>query len=77
MYLACGRFSCFLDLSIFFAAAAWSRKDRFCLLVEMDLLARCLEKLSLWWVRRANMMSFSGPQKASEGKLCPVGGGVY
>lgn len=70
-----GGFWGFLDLS-FFAAAEWSRNDRFCLLVEKDLLARCLEKLSLWCVRRANMMSFWFA-KDFRGKLCPVGGGVY
>ena len=67
-YLGWGGFSCFLDLSIFFAFAAWSRNDRFCLLVEIDLLARCFEKLSLWWVRRANMAGFWS-DKASEGSL--------
>lgn len=74
--LPCGGFSCFLDLSIFLAAAAWSRNDRFCLLVEIDLLARCLEKLSLWCVRRAHMMSF-WCAKVFRAKPCPVGGAVY
>ena len=49
-----GRF----DLSDFFVAVACSRKDRFCLLVDVDLVVRYLEKLSsLWWGRRANMMT--------------------
>ena len=49
-HLPMGELSAFIvnDFSIFFEAAAWSRKDLLpVLLVETDLLARCLEKLSL------------------------------
>jgi len=52
-----------LAFSPFFAAEAFSRKDRFCLLVEglfveVDFVALYLVKLSsLCWVRRANMMT--------------------
>lgn len=49
-HLPMGGLSVFLvkDFSIFFEAAAWSRKDLLpALLDETDLPARCLEKLSL------------------------------
>lgn len=45
-----GRLSAgFFGFSIRFVAlvAAWSRKERLVRLVEIDLLARCFEKLSL------------------------------
>ena len=48
-HLPIGGLSVFFEKdSAFFAAEAWSRKDRLpCLLVDTDLPARCLEKLSL------------------------------
>ena len=48
-HLPIGGLSVFFEKdSAFFAAEAWSRKDLLpCLLVDTDLPARCLEKLSL------------------------------
>jgi len=40
-------FAGFNGLSARFEVVACSRNDRFCLVLETDLLARCLEKLSL------------------------------